>query len=261
MYFALLLVSLFHSISCQNKLKPIFQPLNNSHMMMLFNNTLVEKMNHISKVTLKKTSYDLIENRNLAVASKDYTEIFQDTAEIIFQPLDLSQGLLVKIDSCRVHKNLYLVVDCIVGAPSSSEFFSYVPLNYIEDDLDSWICKQDDTTIWMNTTGSSNVHAKTCLKHVYFYQNGELSKIFNGSNPVKPISDEVYLGMIFPNSTEALKVKLDHCNNSMRPDYGFHSELELNSDDVIEKQEHEVKPEKEPEKEPEKDLSLSLTKR
>ena len=149
MYTALVLALLLHIILCQNNLKPIFQPLNDSHMMMLFNNTLVAKMNHISKVTLKMKT----ENINLAEASIMKTETLQDKVEITFQPLDINKGLMVKMDSCSALEKLYLVVECIVGSPSNGNSFHYVPLDYIKDDLDTWICKQDDTTIWMNTAG------------------------------------------------------------------------------------------------------------
>ena len=206
-------------------------------MMMLFNNTLVEKMNHISKVTLKMKT----ENINLAEASIMKTETLQDKVEITFQPLDINKGLMVKMDSCSALEKLYLVVECIVGSPSNGNSFHYVPLDYIKDDLDTWICKQDDTTIWMNTAGSNNFHAKTCIQNVILYQNGDPYNISNGWNTVKPISDEVYLNITFPNNTKMLEVKLNQCSVSIeRPDYEVHSDLERNSSDVLEKQEHEV---------------------
>ena len=245
MYITLTLLVLVLSLNinfCQNRLEPIFQPLNDSHMMILFNSTLVEKMNHIKTVLLRMAPYNYIENRNLAVASKEYTKTFQDTAKItLFQPLDLTKGLMVKMDSCQCYQNLFLVVHCIVGAPSSSDYFSYVPIDYIEDDLDTWICKQDDTTIWMNTARSNNFHAKKCIQHVNLYQNGEHHKISNGWNTVQPISQEVNLTIKLPHCTELLEVKLDQCRVSIeRLDYEVHSDLEQNSSEVLEKQEHEV---------------------
>ena len=228
-------VLLIHNIFCQNSPEPFFQPLNGSHMLMLFNNTLVENLNHISKVTLKMTSYNFVENRNLAVAAKNYTEI-QDNAEMtLLQPLDLEGGLLVKMDSCTPHKNLYLVVDCIIGAPPRSHFFNYTPLNFIEDSLDTWICKQDDTTIWMDNLRSSNFHAKKCIQHVNLYQNGELNKIVNGWNIVKPIPDEVNLTITLPDCTETLEVKLGQCSVTMeRLEYEINlNQLETKSSDAI----------------------------
>ncbi len=211
------------SILCHNSLQPIFQPLNDSHIVMLYNNTLVERMNHISKVTLKMTSHDFVENRNIAVASKNCTEIYQDAEMTLFQPLELREGLLVKMDSCITHKNLYLVVECIVGAKIhvNGAYFNYIPLQYIQDDLDTLICKQDNTTIWMNTLSSKNYHAKKCIQHVNLYQNGKLNKIVNGWNTVKiPISDEVNVAMTLPHYTETLKVKLNQCSVTVeRPEY------------------------------------------
>ena len=233
MYLLPTFVLLVHSIFCQDSPEPFFKPLNGSHVVMLFNNTLVEYLNHISQVTLKMTSYNFVENRNLAVAAKKYTEIFQDNADMtLLQPLDLEGGLLVKMDSCTAHNNLYLTVDCIVGARPRSHFFNYTPLNFIEDSLDTWICKQDDTTIWMDNLRSSNFHAKKCIQHVNLYQNGELNKMVNGWNIVKPISDEINLTITLPDCTETLKVKLGHCSVTMeRLEYEINNQLETNSSD------------------------------
>lgn len=202
---------------------------------MLFNNTMVEKINHISKVTLKMLSYDYVKNRNIAVAAKEYTEIFQDAEMTLFQPLELEEGILVKMDPCTTHKNLWLVVKCTVGATINSPNFNYIPLQYIQDNLDTWICKQDNTTIWMNTLSSKNDHAKKCIQHVNLYQDGRLNKIVNGWNIVEPISDAgVNLTITLPHCTETLEVKLDQCSVSVeRPEYEVNDQFETNSSGAI----------------------------
>ena len=215
-YTLLLLINNIKATFCQETYEPTFQPISDELMMMLYKDTLVEKMTHISTVTLTSV-INAVETRTLAVANKTYTEVFQDSDEItIYQPLNVSGGLLVKMDPCTPSP-LYYRVNCVVGASIGLKFH-YIPLNYIQSDLDNWICLQNDTSIWMNTAGSTNFHVKKCIRHVNLFQHGQSNKLQDGWNRVwvDTISQtKVHLSITLPDCTETVAVSLSKCNVSI----------------------------------------------
>ena len=203
---------------------PSFEVINESFVnVQLKENYISEDLGSLDRIVLIQQESN--ESKVLAVTSREYEKALPvvdnyDSNDVtIYQPIDRPEGILVKMNPCTPLKSLYIRLllkdkTRIRDLPS----FDYFPVNYIENDINSWICKEDLRTIWVHRNRSENYQVSNCVKNIFMLQkNGaEKKELEEGWNTVEEIaaSGSVTVVITLPDGSYARELDLIPCTVS-----------------------------------------------
>ena len=216
-----LLIVLSFTIKNAHSDIPSFEVINESFVnVQLKENYISEDLGSLDRIVL--IQQEGIEAKVLAVTSREYEKALPvvdnyDSNDVtIYQPIDRPEGILVKMNPCTPLKSLYIRLllkdkTRIRDLPS----FDYIPVNYIVNDINSWICKEDLRTIWVHRNRSENYQVSNCVKNIFILQkNGaEKKELEEGWNTVEEIaaSGSVTVVITLPDGSYARELDLIPC--------------------------------------------------